>query len=152
MDRSYQNIQNELLNLEPIQTKIRHNKEIADQQFQLLNQEIEKTNQDFESLLDQNKKSTDETVGTLLTELTDLNSNVEIIVEKTKQVDLLTQEVNRKGSTIFSANRRLRLILIFGKSIVRLLATFGSCFSSRYFAGFDTHNFRGIFLRRFSKF
>ena len=104
MDRSYQNIQNELLNLEQIQTKIRHNKEIADQQFQLLNQEIEKTNQDFESLLDQNKKSTDETVGTLLTELTDLNSNVEIIVEKTKQVDLLTQEVNRKGSTIFSAN------------------------------------------------
>lgn len=106
MDRSYQNIQNELLNLEQIQTKIRHNKEIADQQFQLLNQEIEKTNQDFESLLDQNKKSTDETVGTLLTELTDLNSNVEIIVEKTKQVDLLTQEVNRKGSTIFSVNRR----------------------------------------------
>ena len=100
MDRSYQNIQNELLNLEQIQTKIRHNKEIADQQFQLLNQEIEKTNQDFESLLDQNKKSTDETVGTLLTELTDLNSNVEIIVEKTKQVDLLTQEVNRKGSTL----------------------------------------------------
>ena len=106
MDRSYQNIQNELLNLEQIQTKIRHNKEIADQQFQLLNQEIEKTNQDFESLLDQNKKSTDETVGTLLTELTDLNSNVEIIVEKTKQVDLLTQEVNRNGSTIFSVNRR----------------------------------------------
>ena len=100
MDRSYQNIQNELLNLEQIQTKIRHNKEIADQQFQLLNQEIEKTNQDFESLLDQNKKSTDETVGTLLTELTDLNSNVEIIVEKTKQVDLLTQEVNRKGSLL----------------------------------------------------
>ena len=119
MDRSYQNIQNELLNLEQIQTKIRHNKEIADQQFQLLNQEIEKTNQDFESLLDQNKKSTDETVGTLLTELTDLNSNVEIIVEKTKQVDLLTQEVNRKGSTIFSVNRRLRRILIFEKSIFR---------------------------------
>ena len=121
MDRSYQNIQNELLNLEQIQTKIRHNKEIADQQFQLLNQEIEKTNQDFESLLDQNKKSTDETVGTLLTELTDLNSNVEIIVEKTKQVDLLTQEVNRKGSTIFSVNRRLRRILIFEKSIFRRL-------------------------------
>ena len=121
MDRSYQNIQNELLNLEQIQTKIRHNKEIADQQFQLLNQEIEKTNQDFESLLDQNKKSTDETVGTLLTELTDLNSNVEIIVEKTKQVDLLTQEVNRKGSTIFSMNRRLRRILIFEKSIFRRL-------------------------------
>ena len=120
MDRSYQNIQNELLNLEQIQTKIRHNKEIADQQFQLLNQEIEKTNEDFESLLDQNKKSTDETVGTLLTELTDLNSNVEIIVEKTKQVDLLTQEVNRKCSTIFSVNRRLGrfsgfLIEIFGK-------------------------------------
>ena len=119
MDRSYQNIQNELLNLEQIQTKIRHNKEIADQQFQLLNQEIEKTNQDFESLLDQNKKSTDETVGTLLTELTDLNSNVEIIVEKTKQVDLLTQEVNRKGSTDFSLNRRLRTILIFERSIFR---------------------------------
>ena len=123
MDRSYQNIQNELLNLEQIQTKIRHNKEIADQQFQLLNQEIEKTNQDFESLLDQNKKSTDETVGTLLTELTDLNSNVEIIVEKTKQVDLLTQEVNRKGSTIFSVNRRIRTILIFEKSSFRRLSS-----------------------------
>ena len=123
MDRSYQNIQNELLNLEQIQTKIRHNKEIADQQFQLLNQEIEKTNQDFESLLDQNKKSTDETVGTLLTELTDLNSNVEIIVEKTKQVDLLTQEVNRKGSTIFSVNRQLRTILIFEKSSFRRLSS-----------------------------
>ena len=114
MDRSYQNIQNELLNLEQIQTKIRHNKEIADQQFQLLNQEIEKTNQDFESLLDQNKKSTDETVGTLLTELTDLNSNVEIIVEKTKQVDLLTQEVNRKGSTL----------AIFEESFLRRLSRF----------------------------
>ena len=128
MDRSYQNIQNELLNLEQIQNKIRHNKEIADQQFQLLNQEILKTNQDFEGLLDQNKKSTDETVGTLLTELTDLNSNVEIIVEKTKQVDLLTQEVNRKGSTIFlgingfgqslfSNTRYFRTNVIFGVSV-----------------------------------